>query len=257
MMSGRQSEVGISPVLLQAISHTLTSTTLQHNDTPAGTQLLLSQDTPHILQGMNTPVKTAPDDDPPTTVIEEETSVEEPQTVQPLLVIKEEKRVTPKVEMDMPMGSVLSAIASHLKNSRKRPAPKEVPPDIPSHNTSQPIYIKMPPQSSVPCSVNNVTISDANGNANDGIPIIQTFSPSDLPSRYEATSEEEIVSTDGATTLVVDASQLQDGTVLETDFGTFSVTCVSSSPPPAEKSNTELYGPCPICTDRISGECWV
>ena len=163
------------------------------------------------------------------------------------------------------MGSVLYAIASHLSKGRKVTVDEQVLElqDTQAGNTEgSPIIVTVPASSaasqSVPSS-HNVSVSCVDNMTSEQV--IQTVSSSsDLP--YSVAKRPHIELADSSqeqnSPVYIRADRLPPGSVLqtiETENGIFHVTQVatvdSSKPAPAL---TEIYGPCPICGDRISGK---
>ncbi len=180
-------------------------------------------------------------------------------------------------QSEFQMGSVLSAIASHLsKNSGKGLSVEEQLArlqnlqhiQVPQQQIQQiqvqqedgePIIVTLPQtgaQQSVPSPVHDVTVSD------DVITeqVVQTVSSSsDL--QFSAPKRQRLEfpadSLQGDNAVYIRADSLPPGTVLqtiETENGTFTVTQVGTVDSSGTASASEVYGPCPICGDRISGE---
>ena len=188
----------------------------------------------------------------------------------------------PGNQSEFQMGSVLSAIASHLsKNSGKGLSVEEqlarlqhlqhiqIPQQGQQHGIQQiqvqqedgePITVVTLPQSSaqqsVPSPVHDVTVSDDVMTEQ----VIHTVSSSsDLP--FSASKRQRLefpadsLQSDNA--VYIRADSLPPGTVLqtiETENGTFTVTQVGTVDSSGTAPAPEIYGPCPICGDRISGE---
>ncbi len=212
----------------------------------------------HILQGMNEPVATTINPGGDTIVVIQNIDVENNDSqsaTQPQhIIIKQvgsqgwqtttaDSNDSQPGQPNFNMGSVLSAIASHFKNSRKRAASEESPQVVTGLIDGQPVTVSVPSSihNSLPSPSQDVIVSDI-----DNV-VTETVSSSDY-NQAKRIRTEMADSTQEMKTLVMAA----DGTMLQafhTDQG-LTVTQISA----ADSPQPEFTGPCPICTDRISGK---
>ena len=164
---------------------------------------------------------------------------------------------------ELQMGNVLAAIASHLAKTRKMTAEEQVvhlQEAQAGNSDSSPIIVTVPANTtvsqSVPSSSHDITVSSEDSVTSEQI--IQTVSSSsDLPLTKRPRIEIADSSQEQSGPVYIRADKLPPGTYLqtiETDNGIFHVTQVATvdTSKPAS-ALTEIYGPCPICGDRISG----
>ncbi len=167
---------------------------------------------------------------------------------------------------DFQMGSVLSAIAMHLSKARRVSLGDRV---IQLQEVQQsgsgdgsPIIVSVPAsQQNVPSSP-SLDISVSNVETVMSEQVVQTVSnSSELPvaktPRLESTDASSPSWQQQSDSICFRADSFPPGTVLqtiETENGVFHVAQVATadSARPAGGA-TEVYGPCPICGDRISG----
>lgn len=331
------SDVGISPVLLQAITHTLSGTASRgikhevpetigkHNgenghglghgpqvviQSPAdeNRSLIKMEGAGHgsILHGMNQPVSSQTEDvQEPETVIVVQTSMDESgeqvENVDPYhgnrfqrqhIIIKgvsssaesevDHSVVETSSHSNVNMGSVLTAIASHLKNRnvnipRKQRVALEM--DNPgveiqqiqettTGEVPQPIYVTYANSVNVPSPSNDITVSTGSEIETMVSETVVQTSPTDLSSqpafkRYKL----DIPDSETRTMIIVNPENL----VVEGSSGGVETYQVSGTPfswkgvtagpggntfmTTSGATVTELpWQPCPICGDRISGE---
>ena len=318
-------EVGISPVLLQAITQTLsTGATDRHSKgskdrggVGGGAQQVIVSCNPegpvttkidhptHILHGMNEPVTSYATTQSGETIVvvqnldvanEEQVEIQTEQESPPRrqFLIKnfknqdtethtQEIRIEPRTEEGkavMPQGhnlhmgnlhmsNVLSAIATHLKNNRKRTISStedeeagleltcESHTDLQQQHQqqSQPIYISLP-ETSVPSPSNDITVNEVENVVMETV--VEAGSDTTFNSvplkKYRQTVCENAQG--NPTTLVLPADLLQPGTVyqtMQTDQGMITIAQVATADSP--QADGEIGKPCPICGDRISGMC--
>lgn len=166
---------------------------------------------------------------------------------------------------DFQMGSVLSAIASHLAKTRQITVEDQALQEAEVGNgDGSSIIVSVPASTIANQAIASSSSHDVIASNLDNVTseqVIQTVSSSsDLPfsiakrPRLEPTDSPQ----DPSGPVYIRADRLPPGTVLQTigtDNGIFQVTqvaTVDSSKPTS--ALTEIYGPCPICGDRISGK---
>lgn len=308
------SEVGISPVLLQAITQTLSSTSSDKHSrsvkerTQGGAQhVIMSCDTggqvssskidnpTHVLHGMNEPVYATTESGETIMVVQNldvaseeqvEIQTEQAGSPRPQYIIRnvqtseaanQELRtveIHSDSRSDMPiimspgqelhMSNVLSAIATHLKNNRKRSVPAAVIEETvestnESHSDnsqSQPIYISIAGTNSVPSPGNDVTVNESENVVTETI--VHHVQTSADPPQYVPIKKLKHDVSDSSlgsqSAVVLRADGLPPGTVyqtVQTDEGSITITPVTTVT--SQQAEGEIGKPCPICGDRISG----
>ena len=164
---------------------------------------------------------------------------------------------------ELQMGNVLAAIASHLAKTRKMTVEEQIvhlQEAQVGNSDSSPIIVTVPANTtvsqSVPSLSHDITVSSEDSVTSEQI--IQTVSSSsDLPLTKRPRIEIADSSQEQSSPVYIRADKLPPGTyvqTIETDNGIFHVTQVAAvdSSKPAS-ALTEIYGLCPICGDRISG----
>jgi hypothetical protein len=277
-------EVGISPVLLQAITHTLSSAPTSNTSEPIiirrqkpPTTIKIETSSPlkpqhqqHILSGMHEPLG-----HPNQTVLlvsnhEEEVAEEQIETTGEVdwSTVESEaaessssqdtsNHVTFSQQSDINMGSVLSAIASHFKNKGHTIVKQEQTVKVePEHRVT--VVGSLSPQR----TMNHPVI------VSESIEEITVQGPSVKRQRIELADH---TNTDGNTTFVIhkigdtyiDANTGEPIEVHNMD-GDGQFTLDSSNSFVLHKQNNGLvmnnqeeYKPCPVCGDKISGKAYL
>ena len=165
-----------------------------------------------------------------------------------------EPKIKTESNPDMNMSSIISAIATHFKNNNKKSVESQ---ETVAFNTvystagtsQQPFVISIPQTnltpsvnvtSSVPSAVNDIVISQDNL-LTETVVTTTSDSPEAKRMRQDSNSNE--------TTYLLDA----DGSVIASHVSTAPAESTTSTVTP---NNPEMMsGPCPICGDRISGNC--
>ncbi len=162
---------------------------------------------------------------------------------------------------DFQMAGVLSAIASHLSKGKKLTVEeqlRQLEAAQSGNSDGSPLIVTIAASGAVspyvPSSSQDVTVSSMENVTAEQV--IQTVSgdltfPLAKKPRVDVTDSSQ----EPKDSFCIQAESLTPGTVLQTENGIFHVTEVTTVDDEKPSSAlSEIYGPCPICGDRISGK---
>ena len=288
------SEVGISPALLQAITQTLSTNRSGHGgrdvrESGGPERIVITGDKPmikmegsgqpHILHGMNEPVSNIAQLGSGETVIVlqnmeggECVGVDSVQGASQHVIIKNmpaggmQNVVLDNSEkdaggQDVNMGSVLSAIATQLRNEQPPPTAggEDNSQDVPIEDSQHPIYISVSGNNSVPSPVQDVTVQEVAENI-VAETVVQTTHNIDTTDPKQLRIIEPNIQSQNGASIVLNSQTGQERAVLEAVKGdggeTHYVyrTVRVDQPATSQQLTFDASEACPICGDKISGK---
>ncbi|CAH1786649.1 unnamed protein product [Owenia fusiformis] len=285
-MMANASDVGISPVLLQAIAQTITSqASLSNksqtaNSTATEQQIVFvnAEDAPDsevkaqsLLYGLNQPTNTINVDTEEELDVNESThqfvvlediegkeetvetfEVENIEAATPVEVANVANESSQEVQpQDIQMGNVLSAIASDIRAKREKEADLPIPQTVEIENANEAMYVAVQgSDGSINPMLTSATLQDIAVSNGAGDISESTKPPSPKKARTDEATGSQIIYISQPSNVGAEAPSVDDLSKIIKFARGGNIQIVS---PSGSSINLFDKGPCPICSDRSSG----